>query len=107
MNPQRELRKSPRQSITASAKVLWEDRRQGRLQSRGRCVNVSDRGAGLILSDPVPEHAIVNVTAPQIALRGYGTVRHCHWTGAGYRVGVEFTDHIYSRLPPQQAQFEA
>lgn len=102
MNPGRELRNYSRQAVSARAHVWWEDRRQGRLESRGRCLNISEHGAGLQVSDSVPQHTMVIVSAPEIGLRGYGTVRHCHWSGGGYRVGIEFNDHVSFRLPAAQ-----
>jgi len=87
----RGLRRQARREANTEAALTWEDASGARFFLRGLCRNYSETGAGLLLPEPVPVHALVGVETPKLGLKTMATVRYCRRGVKGYYVGLSAT----------------
>jgi len=95
-----DLRRRRRYAVDAGAlQVSWVNAAGNMETARTRALNVSEDGIALQLpSAALPMR--VRFQSHRFKLYGAGSVRYCRRTGAGYVVGVEFTEDLHWR-PPQ------
>jgi hypothetical protein len=84
-----ELRGHERIPVSALATVFWDEVSTGIHYSAGRCLNVSESGMGLQLSEPVARGSHIYVLVENKGFAAFATVRHCSLTGA---IGVELRE---------------
>lgn len=85
------LRRQQRREVHAQASVSWEDAGGTRFLVRGLCRDYSETGAGLLLPEPVPVHALVGIEIPELNLKAAATVRYCRRGPKGFYVGLSAT----------------
>ncbi|MCP5113177.1 MAG: hypothetical protein GY953_20290 [bacterium] len=71
--------------------MVWEDERRQSRESRGRCVDISERGLGVVLDDPLPIRSYVQFRVVKLGFRGSGSVRFVGRKGLKYQIGLEFS----------------
>ena len=91
------LRKHPRALLDSEVNLSWEDAQGVHRHSRGKCVNVSERGLGLLVPDEIPVRSYVNFRVESLRFVGSGSVRSIRRKGPKYAVGLEFAGTL--RLP--------
>ena len=83
-------RMTPRFPVRTNFEVIWEDESgQGRAAT-ARVRDLSEAGAGLIVSKPLALDSFVSVLGREYRLSGGAYVRHCTRKGFSYLVGLEF-----------------
>jgi len=84
------VRKGARSSLDARISLSWEDSQGVPRFSRGRCVDISERGLGVLLDVEVPLRSYVNFRIEELGFAGTGSVRSVRYKGLQYLVGLEF-----------------
>ena len=84
-------RQHERVQVGSRVVVGWAGPGGGPSVTQGRCVDISETGIGLQVSDPVPMRTYVSFRVPDSKFVGSGSVRHCERTGKGYVLGIEFS----------------
>jgi len=69
--------------------VYWDELSTGIRYAAGRCLNVSESGMGLQLSEPVARGTYIYVLVETKDFAAFATVRHCSPTGT---IGVELRE---------------
>ena len=83
-------RRHSRTKINTPGWIEWTDECGLKRHVRGRCFDISSSGLRIVVHQPIPAGATVNVGIPKAALDLTGTVRHCRKNGLWYSVGLEF-----------------
>jgi PilZ domain len=60
----------------------------------GVCVDISQTGMRLLISDPIPVRTTVCFKSDSLELSGSGTVRHYKRQNAKYVIGLEFGEGL-------------
>jgi hypothetical protein len=85
-----ECRAVPRENRETTADISWRDGRGRITQARGRCLDVSERGARVAYSDAITLPAVMQIRLDGDGVTRTGVVRHCTPKGTQYEIGVEF-----------------
>ncbi len=85
------LRAHVRYPLKARVVVSWEDDRGIARLSHGKCVDISERGVGLLIDDPIPERNYVSFEIRAIKLHCSGSVRFARRRGLKHFLGIEFS----------------
>lgn len=87
--PAAEHRAQQRMPVSALATVFWDELNTGIHYAAGRCLNVSESGMALQLSEPVARGSHIYVLVETKDFAAFATVRHCSLTGT---IGVELRE---------------
>ena len=98
------LRKDPRELLNSEVSLSWEDARGVHRLSKGKCVNISERGLRVLVSDEIPVRSYVSFRVKSLRFSGGGSVRNARRQGLRFEIGIEFSGAL--RLP-QIAQNKA
>lgn len=85
-----EYRVSPRENLETPADLSWRDGTGRITQARGRCLDVSERGARVAYSEAITLPAVMQIRPDNDGKVRTGIVRHCTPNGTQYEIGVEF-----------------
>jgi hypothetical protein len=85
-----ECRVSPRLNRETTADLQWRDGRGRITEARGRCLDVSERGARVAYSEAITLPAVMQIRPDGDGITRTGIVRHCTPNGTHYEIGVEF-----------------
>ena len=66
--------------------------------ARGKCIDASERGMKILVTDPVPRLSTVSIAIERMGFSGSGTVRHVARVGRGYVVGLQLSQPIPQSL---------
>lgn len=91
-------RREQRRFTNAMFAVVWEDGRGQSRSLRVRGLNVSKSGMRIESSEEMHTGAPVSLQAERHELAGKATVRNCTRRGAGYLVGLEFSEETKRSL---------
>lgn len=91
-------RKEQRRFTNAMFSVAWEDARGQNRSLRVRGLNVSKSGMRIESSEEILTGVPVSLQAERHQLCGRATVRNCSRRGAGYLVGLEFSEETKRTL---------
>ena len=91
-------RKEQRRFTNAMFAVNWEDARGQTRSLRVRGLNVSKSGMRFESNEEIHPGAPVSLQAERHQLAGKATVRNCTRRGAGYLVGLEFSEETKRML---------
>jgi len=98
------LRRSLRDSLNAPVEILWQDQHGTPCVCRGRCVDISQHGLGLVLDEPIPLRSYVQFTIRSLGVQGSGSVRSVQRSGLKQLVGLEFSGAL--RWNPEKGSLE-
>lgn len=86
-----DLRREERQACAQLIGVMWRDASGDDKFMNAPVRDLSPRGGGLEIVEPVEVRSTVLLRAEKLGIHGQGVVRYCSRQGFKYRVGVEFT----------------
>ncbi|MFN7923699.1 MAG: PilZ domain-containing protein [Bryobacteraceae bacterium] len=89
-----DIRRHKRRLADAKVHLSWSDDHGRQIFVRGRCVDISQSGMRVAVSDQVPVRAIVNFQVEGLHFRGSATVRSCTRVGMTHHAGLEFSGGI-------------
>src|SRR5258708_15002474 len=96
-----DLRRHRRYRVdTGVLQVSWLDTTGKMNMARTRALNVSEEGICVEL----PQAAMplmVRFRSARFKVNGLGAVRYCRYAGGKYVVGLEFTEGLHWRAPPE------
>lgn len=93
-----DLRKHSRQKMAGPVRLSWTDASSRLLFARGQCMDASEDGMQLLVTDPLPKMCTVAVAIARLGFSGSATVRHIVRAGRGYLVGLHLSQPIPGRL---------
>ena len=96
----RNSRQFPRQSVSASIRIGWQDESRQNKSAVTRTFDISESGIRFELIERLPLRADVMVRSDKIGLQTRAIVRYCEPKGMKFAVGVEFAGG-YRWTPPQ------
>jgi hypothetical protein len=70
--------------------VCWRDSSGKITAGSAHCVDISEIGARIAYSKPVPLPAVMQIRSETFGVVRTGRVRHCTPNGSQYEIGVEF-----------------
>jgi len=85
-----DCRVSSREELDSATDLSWRDGSGRITQARGRCLDVSARGARIAYSEAIKMPAIIQIRPDSDGIVRTGVVRHCTAAGARYEIGIEF-----------------
>jgi threonine dehydrogenase-like Zn-dependent dehydrogenase len=94
MSMARDIRRHSRVSYPQPVQVGWSDAEGRPRMSRGKCVDISDIGLSVEVSDRVPVGSYVTVRLQGVGPVGSASVRHLGRRGVKYVIGLEFTQGL-------------
>jgi hypothetical protein len=71
-------------------RISWEDRGQARFAA-GRCIDISEEGMRIEVSQPVQAGSMVQICADRIRVSGAATVKRMERCGSKYLLGLQLT----------------
>ena len=91
--PGKERRKHPRQGFERSVQLTWTDPQGRDTYARGKCVDVSSSGLGIVgLAQPIPPGTLVYLRIEGLNFTCSAIVRHSTRRGNTYGAGLELRD---------------
>ena len=98
MEEPEERRRHRRRSVAVGAALMWENDSGVAQWAWARCLDLSESGARLELSQAIPAFQRVYLRLTDLGIESYGVVRHASVHGT---VGVEFNLPLadVSRIP--------
>ena len=78
--------------------IGWNDTEGNNKCQRFQAIDVSDSGMQIEMTEPLRERSYVNVRAEKLGVHGTASVRSCVRKGLKYRVGLEFSVSLRSKL---------
>ncbi len=85
-----DCRVSSREELDSATDLSWRDGSGRITQARGRCLDVSERGARIAYSEAIKMPAIIQIRPDSDGIVRTGVVRHCTVAGSRYEIGIEF-----------------
>ena len=73
------------------ARISWEDEHGLTRFAHGKCIDVSEGGLRIEMSEPLPVRSRISLRADRINLSGSATVRNIRWRGCKYILGLNLT----------------
>ena len=89
-----DLRRHPRQPFEADVRIFWQDGRGVTNHASGRCVNVSEAGMAIEVTEPLPLRTYVHFEIARPRFGGTASVRYCQRRGLKSLVGLEFSGSL-------------
>jgi hypothetical protein len=86
------MRQEPRYPAKEPYSICWQDQNGLTRSVQARGMDLSRSGVGFRCAAELPVGTTVFVQAAGGSPAGYGTVRHCVFTGADYTIGLEFQE---------------
>jgi len=83
--------------LDSEVSLSWEDAHGAIRFCQGMCVDVSERGMGILVPDEIPLRSYVNFRIKVLDFTGSGSVRSTRRKGLRFQVGLEFSGTL--RLP--------
>lgn len=89
-----DARSHARRPFDCSLAIVWRDRNGMTTYARARGLDVSDNGARIQYSEPIPLAATILVQDQHSGFRRAGIVRYSTRSGSKYAIGIEFDDTV-------------
>ena len=91
MLPKRENRRHLRVSYAGAVGISWEDERGLSKYAKAKCLDVSEGGLRIEMTEPIPVLSRLSLRADQINLGGAASVRHISSRGCKYVLGLNLS----------------
>jgi len=85
------LRQHHRFEMSSDIYLSWSDSQGVTLQCKGKGVDISERGLGVLVNEVIPERTYVNFRVKDIDFTGIGSVRSVKRKGLQLLMGIEYT----------------
>ena len=96
--PTPDHRREARGKVEGPLRLSWSDPLKGALFVQGKCIDASERGMKVVVSEPIPRMCTVSVAIDRMGFSGNGTVRHVLRVGRGYVLGLQLSQPIPQSL---------
>ncbi|MBZ5632663.1 MAG: PilZ domain-containing protein [Acidobacteriia bacterium] len=93
-----ERRRRVRPEFAGAVILCWTDDRGRDHYGSGRCMNISETGCSIELTESVPVRANVSLRVPDLDLSAFASVRHVTRKGMKFNIGLEFGQPVRLRL---------
>ena len=87
--PKKDARRHPRIPYLGRVRISWEGAEGVPKYTQGKCLDVSEGGMRIEVSEAIPAHSRVLVQADRINLGGSASVKHVARQGSKYVVALE------------------
>ena len=92
----KDIRRHHRIPYVGPVRLSWED--QGRAKFiMAKCVDISETGLRVEVSEPIPIRTNLQLRAERINLGGSASVKHCVRYGAKYLLGLELSQLLQEK----------
>ena len=92
-----EIRRHRRIPYFGRVRISWEDSQGRSRYAAGRCLDISEDGLRVELSEPIPLRSNISVQAEQVKLSGSAIVKHVARQGSKYWLGLELSQVLLYR----------
>ena len=75
-------------------RISWEDERGEIMYAAGKCVDISEAGLRIEVSEPVPMRTYVTLRADRINISGTAVVKHIARRSTRYILGLELSQQM-------------
>jgi len=100
MLSRRENRRHPRVSYAGAVRISWQDERGLSRFAKAKCLDLSQEGLRIEMTQPIPVLSTLLLRAEQINLGGSASVKHIASRGCKYILGLNFS-HALENPPPE------
>lgn len=90
MSQEMALRRHTRSPLDSTVRLGWQDDQGVQRVVKGRCVDISARGIGILLDESVPLRSYLQFRVEGLYFAGSGSVRSVSRRGMKFLVGIEF-----------------
>ena len=93
----KDSRRHGRISYLGPLSVSWETSGGEVKYTNGKCIDFSEGGLRIEVTEPIPVRTYITLRAQRINLNGAATVRNVDRAGAKYILGVELSQSLHER----------
>lgn len=93
------LRRHQRVPLDSVIRLTWQDQNGLQRVAKGKCVDISERGLGILVEENVPLRSYVQFRVEKIGFTGSGSVRYVTRKGLRYVLGLEFAGTLHWQSP--------
>ncbi len=104
MLSRKENRRHPRVSYAGAVRISWQDEQGLSKFAKAKCLDLSQEGLRIEMTEPIPVLSTLLLRAEQINLGGSASVRHIASRGCKYILGVNFSHALES--PPAELNLQ-
>jgi hypothetical protein len=92
--PKKDIRRHTRIPHLGRVRISWEGAHGVSMFTLGKCLDVSEGGMRIEVSEPIPARSRVLLQADQIKVGGSASVKHVARLGSKYILGLELSQSI-------------
>jgi hypothetical protein len=100
MLSRKENRRHPRVLYAGAVRISWQDERGLAKYAKAKCLDLSQEGLRIEMTEPIPVLSTLLLRAEQINLGGSASVRHIASRRCKYILGLNFSQAL--ETPPAE-----